>query len=439
MTHRFDARGCRLSGATPPALAAYERALAAFLSWHRGAAEPLRRALAEAPGFVMARVLEAWMVLGSRDPRRVREAGPLLAATAGLPANAHEQRHLAAIACVLADDYRGADHLLGEALAAQPRDLLALAVAHGFDYLTGETAHLRDRVERLLPAWPGDLPGYHSVRAMHAFGLAECGDYAQAEEAACAALALDENDARAHHAMAHVFEMTDRPDAGVRWLNAHAPHWSVETVVATHGWWHMALFHLARGDDPMAMALYDGRIRAGDPHEVAHLIDAAALLWRLNLRGVDAGTRWNELSAAWAPHIDDGFCSFSDLHAMLAFVGARDWARAQRLEQALVHSQSKPTRYGETTRQLGLPGCRALIAFGRGNNPMAIGLLASLPAQVHRLGGSHAQRDVLHLTLLHAIEGIRRPARRSSTPWVASATHETRWAVPRHAAATPAS
>jgi hypothetical protein len=30
----------------------------------------------------------------------------------------------------------------------------------------------------------------------------------------------------------------------------------------------------------------------------------------------------------------------------------------------------------------------------------------------HRLGGSHAQRDVLHLTLLQAIERIRRPARR---------------------------
>jgi hypothetical protein len=30
----------------------------------------------------------------------------------------------------------------------------------------------------------------------------------------------------------------------------------------------------------------------------------------------------------------------------------------------------------------------------------------------HRLGGSHAQHDVLHLTLLHAIERIRRPAHR---------------------------
>jgi hypothetical protein len=56
-----------------------------------------------------------------------------------------------------------------------------------------------------------------------------------------------------------------------------------------------------------------------------------------------------------------------------------------------------------------------LIAFGRGNDTLAINLLASLPALAHRLGGSHAQRDVLHLTLLKAIGRIRQP-----THWLRS-------------------
>jgi hypothetical protein len=108
-----------------------------------------------------------------------------------------------------------------------------------------------------------------------------------------------------------------------------------------------------------------------------------------------------------------------DIHAMLAFVGARDGVRARRLELALAHGQSKPARHGETTRRLGLPACRALMAYGRGDTALAITLLASLPTLAHRLGGSHAQRDVLHLTLLHAIERMRRPRRGSraaSTP-----------------------
>jgi hypothetical protein len=129
------------------------------------------------------------------------------------------------------------------------------------------------------------------------------------------------------------------------------------------------------------------------------MIDAAALLWRIELQGGDVGARWDELVCAWAPHVADGFCTFNDLHAMIAFVGARNWPLAQRLECELAQRQSQRTRHGATTRLIGLPACRALIAFGRGDYASATSLLASLPALAHRIGGSHAQRDLLHLTL----------------------------------------
>ncbi len=408
-----DARGCSVSGATPGALEAYERALALFQGWRNGADVELAPALQEAPAFVMAHVLRAYLVLSSRDPRRVRSAHPVLTRAATLPANEREHLHLAAIAAALAGDYERAKARLGEILHLHPRDVLALQAAHAFDYVTGDVARMSDRVAAVLPAWSSDVPGYHAVLAMHAFSLEECGEYEQAERAARAALALDALDARAHHVMAHVFEMTERADAGVRWMDEHASSWGTDTVVATHCWWHLALFHLARGRSDRAMALYDQRIRPDHSAAIADLIDAAALLWRVQLRGVGSGTRWSELAEAWAPNVDDGFCSFNDLHAMLAFVGARDWDRAHRLEVALSRAAALPTRYGETTRQVGLPACRGLIAFGRRNDPLAIALFASLPALAHRLGGSHAQRDVLHLTLLHAVERVRRPNRSS--------------------------
>jgi tetratricopeptide (TPR) repeat protein len=407
-----DARGYSISGAAPAALEAYERALAAFQSWRSGAGVELALAIQEAPTFVMAHVLQAYLVLSSRDPRHVRAARPVLARAAALPANERERLHLAALAAALADDYERAKALLGELLRLYPRDILALQVAHAFDYLTGDLARMNDRVTAVLPAWSSDLAGYHAVLAMQAFSLEECGEYDRAEQAARAALALNAFDARAHHVMAHVFEMTGRADAGVRWMNEHVAYWGAGTVVATHCWWHLALFHLAQGQVDRALALYDRRMRAGRSTAISDLIDAASLLWRVPLRGSDTGTRWAELATVWAPHIDDGFCSFTDMHAMLAFVGARDWDRAQRLELALARSVSLPTRYGETTRQVGLPACRALIAFGRGNDTLAINLLASLPALAHRLGGSHAQRDVLNLTLLKAIGRTRRPGHR---------------------------
>jgi tetratricopeptide (TPR) repeat protein len=419
-----DARGCTISGATPAALEAYERALAAFQSWRSGANVQLAMALEEAPTFVMAHVLQAYLFLSSRDPRLVRLARPVQARAAGLPANERERWHLAAIDAALADDYELTKARFGELLRLYPRDVLALQVAHAFDYLTGDVARMSDRVAAVLPAWSSDLPGYHAVLAMQAFSLEECGEYDRAEQAARAALALNAFDARAHHVMAHVFEMTERADAGVRWMNEHIAYWGAGTVVATHCFWHLALFHLALGQVDQALTLYERRIRAGHSTAIADLIDASALLWRAELRGGNIGPRWAELAAAWAPHIGDGFCSFSDLHAMLAFVGARDWDRAQHLELELARGVSLPTRYGETTRLLGLPACRALIAFGHRNDTLAITLLARLPALAHRLGGSHAQRDVLHLTLLHAIERIRRPAprlRRAFLPIAAQA------------------
>ena len=51
--------------------------------------------------------------------------------------------------------------------------------------------------------------------------------------------------------------------------------------------------------------------------------------------------------------------------------------------------------------------CRALVAFGRGDDGLAVSLLAALPPQARRLGGSHAQRDVLPLTLQRAVERLR--------------------------------
>lgn len=402
-----DARGCEVSGANPGALDAFERALAACLAWRRGADVHLARSLQAAPRFVMAHVLQAWMLLSGRDLQRARAAAPLLQHAATLPANERERLHLAAIAAAMRDDYEASKSLLGELLQRYPRDVVALQAVHGFDYVTGDMARMHDRVASVLCAWSREVPGFHAVLAMHAFSLEECGDYARAEAAAGAAIELHAMDARAHHVMAHVFEMTRQPEAGARWMSERMPNWGSDTVVATHVWWHLALFHLAMDRPDAALALYDERVRAGRSVEISDLIDAASLLWRLRLKGIDVQSRAAELAEAWAPHVHDAFCSFSDLHAMLAFVAANDWERARQLDHVLARSQLQPTRHGESTRLVGLPGCRALVAFGQGAFRRAAALFSRLPAFAHRIGGSHAQRDVLTLTQARAVKGRR--------------------------------
>jgi tetratricopeptide (TPR) repeat protein len=356
----------------------------------------------------MAHVLNAYLSLGSRDRARVRRARGAHATAAALPATPRERLHLTAIAAGIDDDFESFKASIARLLEQHPRDVLALQMGHALDYLTGDIGQMGRRVAAVLPAWSKDLPGYHAVLAMQAFSEAECGRYAHALDRGHQALETNPWDARAHHALAHVHEMTGQPLAGLRWMRARRAFWA-DTVVATHCWWHAAVFHLALGEIREASELYDRYVRGTRSAEIGDLIDASALLWRLELAGGNAGRRWQELAAAWSVRTGDAYCTFNDLHAMLAHVGAQDWRAARQLETALLGSQAERSRYGETTRLAGLRACQAIIAFGRGRYERAAQLIGALPASAHRLGGSQAQRTVLHLTRREAIRRQRRP------------------------------
>jgi hypothetical protein len=142
---------------------------------------------------------------------------------------------------------------------------------------------------------------------------------------------------------------------------------------------------------------------------LADLIDASALLWRLSLAGADVGAWFAALAERWAPHAEDGYCAFNDLHAVMAFVGAQRWELAERVLAAQQRrlARAQGANY-EMTCFVGLPASRALVAFGRGESAAAERLLRALPPVAHRIGGSHAQRDVLQLTRAAAAMAVRR-------------------------------
>jgi len=403
-----DYRGCPITGANGQALDAFELGLADFLAWRGNPRARMDAALAFAPHFVMAHVLRAYTHLCSREPSGRANAASVVESIEATSMCAREQMHLSAIRAAVAGDLTAASSILADILAVHPLDAVALPVAHAFDYLAGRTDQLAARVSAVRPAWSATLPGYHAVLAMHAFGLSETGDPERAMEAADRALEINPLDARAHHVIAHAFEARRDPEGGIQWLRSSEAKWSGDTAVATHCWWHLALFHLDAGAADFALALYDRRVFRGGSSAVSDLIDASSLLWRLKLKGTNVTPRWETLSCQWEDRIKDGFCSFNDLHAMISFVGACRWDLAENLVAELSAIRPRSKDYAVLNRLVGLPACRALLAFGRGDNASAIRLLGMLPQVAHRIGGSHAQRDVLHLTLAAAVERIRR-------------------------------
>src|SRR5262249_11085507 len=158
-------------------------------------------------------------------------------------ANAREHGHVAACRAWLDGDWQRAVELWGRVAIDYPRDSLAIQLAHLGDFYLGQSAMLRDRIARVLPAWDHDRPGYGYTLGMHAFGLEECGEYALAEGAGCRALLAERRDPWAIHAVAHVMEMQGRLAEGVSWLLEREGDWAHDNGFAFHNWWHRALYH----------------------------------------------------------------------------------------------------------------------------------------------------------------------------------------------------
>src|SRR3546814_1755963 len=89
-------------------------------------------------------------------------------------------------------------------------------------------------------------------------------------------------------------EMQGRQRGGVHFMTARRDVWAGSNF-RNHLWWHLSLFLLDLGRIDEVLAIYDNDLRAaGGGAEKYEELDSAALLWRLNLVGVDVGRRWAE-------------------------------------------------------------------------------------------------------------------------------------------------
>lgn len=399
-----DVRGNPVSSDEPASMAAYERAQSLFHGYYGDPLGVIDEALADDPVFVMGHLLRAGMMITASDKcvePLLRESVQAAEALYDI-ANDRERRHAAAARAWLDGEFSRSLRRYADILADYPHDTLALQVGHIGDFLLGRATMLRDRVAGILPAWDRSMPDYGYVLGMHAFGLEETNLYGPAEAQGRRALELNPRDPWAVHAVAHVLEMQGRIDEGVAWLNGRRGDWSADNMLAIHNWWHLALFQLDRDEIGDVLALYDSRLREPSTGQVLDLIDASAMLWRLHLRGVDAGSRWRQLADVWQTRGGAGFYAFNDVHALMAYLGAGDVAAAQALIESMEAAADGTGTNAMMTRDVGLPVAHALTAFARQDYALAVNLLRDVRLIAHRFGGSHAQRDVLALTLVEA-------------------------------------
>jgi hypothetical protein len=86
----------------------------------------------------------------------------------------------------------------------------------------------------------------------------------------------------------------------------------------------------------------------------------------------------------------------------MALVGAGDWPRVDATLASLERAANGTGTNARMSREVGLPLARAIAAFGRGEYADAVEYLVPIRANAHRFGGSHAQRDIVQLTLVES-------------------------------------
>ncbi len=402
-----DARGLSLTGSAA-AVAAYDQALDHLIRFQAEVVDTAAAAVATDPGCALAGLLSAYLALMSTEESAVAVARDALATVAAGRENLlpRERAHLAAAERWVAGDMTGAGDLLGEISVEYPRDLLALAVGHQIDFFTGSAVNLRDRIGRALSGWHADDRQAGFVHGMYAFGLEECNLYRQSEEFGQAAVERNPDDVWGIHAVVHTYEMAGRIPDGVRFMRSREADWMTGNFLNVHNSWHYALYLLQGGDTRGALAIYDHVLHRQGSEDVAlELLDASALLWRMQLDGTDLGDRWQPLASAWGRLLAPGFYPFNDMHAVMAFIGHGELDRAENvvrdLEEVVAHNDLAATG-PRMTAAVGLPVCRSLVDFGRGEYGSVITGLLPIRTRVHEFGGSHAQRDAVERTLLEA-------------------------------------
>ena len=400
-----DPRGVPISYSNIDAIEGLELAIETSLSFRGDACAVIDAVLEDHPDFIMGWLFKAGWLTQAMETRIY----PDMVAALGeaekriAKANDREKGHFAAVKAWVQGDFYSAVQHWEKVLSQYPLDLFALELVHYTDVLLGDVVGQRDVVARVFNLWDESIPGYEFVLGFYAFGLEENNDYFKAEEMGREALAIRPDNPYAVHAVSHVMEMRGRQAGGIRFMASQVGNWGTSNF-ANHLWWHTALYHLDLEQHDKAYEIFDNHLdsRRKDGGKYEEL-DAAALLWRLNLVGGKSGDRWAHLADKWEPAASDTLYAFNDVHAMMTFV-SDDRVEAQK---TLLNANERYVANASDanvamSREIGMPFCLAMQDFKKENYATCVDRLLPVRYMTHRLGGSFAQRDIIGWTLLEA-------------------------------------
>jgi len=393
---RKDAYGLPVSTTSAPALDAYDRGVGALLGFGADAIDRLNEALVHDPNFTLARAaLAAALYLAEKIPEAREAIASASAGAAALPER--ERHHVEALGLWINGRIVDAVAKMKEILGRHPRDAVLLQRLYFVYFWQGRSDAMLELTTSVRDAFEADS----YVVGLHAFSLEENRRYDEALALAERAIAVNPKDVWAVHTMAHVHYERGDNARGIEVLPPCIDPCDHLGYFKNHLRWHLALMHLAAGGYEQVQQQFES-VFGGIPIVVgSDLQDSVSLAWRLDLFGYPNPARWARLGTAARAWLEQPLLLFHDLHVGMALAASGDWPAAERQLERL-QQRAKKTTGNRTLPEVVVPLLEGLHAFARGDYPAAAMLMEPIEERIVEVGGSHAQREVFHDTLLAA-------------------------------------
>lgn len=406
-TDRYD---LPLSTSSAHAAERYQAGVDLLLSLWPGAAEALDEAIAADPDFALALAARARLQLIDNQAGTAREAITRAQRLVERHGTERERSHVQVLQRLIAGESAQA---LQDALAHAdrwPRDILILGLplgAFGLLAFSGRADHDQARVdlcERHACHFAVDDWWFLTYRG---WSLGENGEVVRGRTLTERALELRRHNVNAAHALTHVLHESGDSQAAQALIAGWLPEYPHHGTLHGHIAWHGALVALEQGDIQGALDLYQRFVApaASTAGPLNRVSDNASFLWRLGLYGHEVpADLWQATAASASGLFRQPGLAFADVHMALISAATGD---RQALEERVAGLEA---RLYDGTLSAGpiVPLlCRALLAFAEEDYPGCAQLLEPVRAEVARIGGSGAQREVIEDTLLRGGEHTR--------------------------------
>jgi tetratricopeptide (TPR) repeat protein len=400
-----DLYGLPVSTPSDTAARAYRRGIELMLSAWPGGSEALELAIEADPDFALAHAARSRLHLIYGEMPSAQEKAADARKLVARSGTAREKSHVEILALTTEGQSAKALEMALDHLDSWPRDALILSLplgAFGLFAFSGMADHDQARVdlcERHARHYGDDWWFLTYLGWSHT----ENGSVAAGREITERAFDIRRENAHALHALAHAMFEDGSTDDAEALISGWLPSYDRSGLMYGHVAWHQALLALERGDTGKAGRIYFERIQPSvtQAAPLNAMTDGVSLLWRLQASGHPVpDDAWRELADYAERRFPRAGNSFIDVHmAMLAAMTGNSTAMEARTADLEARRASGRLPAGSVVTDI----CRAARAFAEQDFPACVRILQPVAADVVRIGGSHAQREMIEDTLLIAL------------------------------------